>query len=702
MGEVKSVGLFAWVEFEGDLFQVVEIDGPTLTLERRSDGTLREMDVSELFDGAFTSVDDEQGSEDALKAPGLASSAVLDGLSSEEAERVKFLQRHVHEFCFGVPFVYDGSLPTPNPDYYLSVPLKTRLAIKVQELKGTDRPLSVRSLEKYMAAYRRDGVAGLLDGRSHRTVSGVGRADPRLVEILRRRIAAETDRSTGQRKRLINEATIEFKKTFRGEKLKLPSRASMYRLVASLEGGSHAFGSAKARQSKARQPKGTFGGQRPSRPGQLVEIDSSTLDVLAVLPDGTIGKVDVTALVDVATRVPLATVLRPVASKAVDATALLLRAMTPIVDRPGWQDLLEMSRNLLPPEMVPNDHVIMKAAADWPVLVPESITVDRGKVFVGDTFLNATQSLSISVVKAPPRTPTGKGHIERLFGTAITEFAQYLRGYKGISVQNRGVDPAGEALWTIPELQVLLDVWLLAVWQYRPHSSLSHPAAPKRKLSPQEMFQVLAGVAPQSPVRPTRDQFIGTLPRTLRTINHYGINCQGLTYRDPDGRVANLHGRKSGLPVPNSNKYEVRFDPYNLTVIWVWDTHASEWIEVPWVLAGQFSGPFSTDMLKAAKKALTSARSKTPTDLDLLRQLMRIQEDPATKSERRARNRSDGGAGLIPPPEPQPEPEEEESTMEDNDTDSDTAARPTRRKFTPMKHSTAVFKPDAGDSSSSA
>jgi putative transposase len=85
----------------------------------------------------------------------------------------------------------------------------------------------------------------------------------------------------------------------------------------------------------------------PVRPGELMQIDSTALDVLVRLDSGTPGRVDLTAVIDVATRTVTAAVLRP-ATKSVDASLLLARTVTPEPMRPGWADALRMSRSVLP------------------------------------------------------------------------------------------------------------------------------------------------------------------------------------------------------------------------------------------------------------------------------------------------------------------------------------------------------------------
>ena len=135
--------------------------------------------------------------------------------------------------------------------------------------------------------------------------------------------------------------------------------------------------------------------------------------------------------------------------------------------------------------MIRGDDEVRASIAAKPVIVPESITIDRGKVFVGSTFLNACERLQISITKAAPRTPTDKPHVERVFAAINSGFTQYLAGYVGPNVVHRGTSPHEEAVWTLAEVQNLLDLWIVAVWQNKPHPGLRHPAMPKKRPHPQ-------------------------------------------------------------------------------------------------------------------------------------------------------------------------------------------------------------------------
>jgi putative transposase len=65
-----------------------------------------------------------------------------------------------------------------------------------------------------------------------------------------------------------------------------------------------------------------------------MQIDSSPLNIAVRLDNGVIDRVELTWMIDLATRTIPAAVLRP-ATKAVDAALLLARSLTPEPMRPG-------------------------------------------------------------------------------------------------------------------------------------------------------------------------------------------------------------------------------------------------------------------------------------------------------------------------------------------------------------------------------
>jgi putative transposase len=66
----------------------------------------------------------------------------------------------------------------------------------------------------------------------------------------------------------------------------MPSERNFYRLVERIAAGKHTFGSARTRRSLGKQPDDPFAAVTTARPGELMQIDSTPLDVRVILDDG--------------------------------------------------------------------------------------------------------------------------------------------------------------------------------------------------------------------------------------------------------------------------------------------------------------------------------------------------------------------------------------------------------------------------------
>jgi hypothetical protein len=212
--------------------------------------------------------------------------------------------------------------------------------------------------------------------------------------------------STGTRSRLLQRVERLVTERHGEGVVPMPSRATFYRLINSLSEGRHSFGAATSRRSQARRPVAPFTPTMASRPGEIVQIDTTPLDVLAILDDGVTGRVELTIGIDVATRTICAAILRPAGTKAVDAALLLGRMLVPEPMRPGWADALRMSAGLIPHARLMSVDARLEHAAARPVIVPDTIVIGRGRVFVSETFIAACRTLGISVQPARPDTPT--------------------------------------------------------------------------------------------------------------------------------------------------------------------------------------------------------------------------------------------------------------------------------------------------------
>ncbi len=629
-----TVRLFDFIEYDGQAWQVVAQDGTELALRNLGSNRIRKVAVLDLLQDESLLPDD--GSRDTR----LDDLSVLDTVPTPAAERALFVHRHVYEVLHGYPPPWtthldeDAPVHEPNPDYDPANTLESRIEAKVEELRTAGTPLAKRTLKGYLARYRDEGLAGLVDKRTTQPVSRTGTMDPRTVALLKQIIKRQGTISTGSKSRVIGQLRLE--SAAQGLPLDMAD-STLYRIINQVDRASlHTFGNATTRRTQANKPDRSYGAQKPIRPGELVEIDSTPFDVMVVMPDGTVSRPMLVGMIDIATRTVCGARLAPGPTKGVDlAAAVLGRSLTPLEMVPGWSESISLTRSILPAGMIEPDEELHASLAARPIIFPTSITIDRGKDYMSRVFMDACEYLQIDVVRANPRTPTDKPHIERTFAAINSGFTQFLNGYVGQNVVRRGSSPDQEGVITLQQAQDLLDGWLVKVWQNRPHDGLRHPAAPGKTLTPNEMYRALAGVAPTVPRTLTRDDYIALLPRRWNRIQPYGVKVANLRYSAEELRP--YIGQDSGLKGIANGRWEVHFDPWAMNSVFVRDHHQGRWVEAVWQPGQSALAPFSMEVLQAAIKAAQS-RDPHATPLDYLAEINRIQttSGPVTRAEKKA------------------------------------------------------------------
>ncbi|WP_255293173.1 Mu transposase C-terminal domain-containing protein [Streptomyces niveus] len=483
------------------------------------------------------------------------------------AEQARWWEGHILEVLHGLPpDAPDGAVPRPEFDPRQRG-LAERERAKAAELTATGHRTTGSGIKQRRQRYQRDGLVGLADGRSAKKLPDFGQISPLVVEAMRQAIA-ETADAPSRTVRFIIWRTKEIlasREEVGG--IELPTERTLYRLFDKLAVGTHATGSARTRRSLQARPAGPFGEVPAIAPGELMQIDSTPLDVLVRLDDGIAEKVELTALVDIASRSITAAVLRPT-TKAADASALLARSITPETMRPGWPQALRMSRSVLPHRRLLALDERLEQAAARPVIVPETIVCDHGKVFISHNFGASCRFLGVSLQPTHKASPFEKGVIEKTLGSVATLFAQFVAGYTGRSVERRGRHVEDGPLWSLPELQDLLDEWIVTVWQNRPHDALRDPSAPKRAFSPNEKYAMLLESCGYVPAPLSGEDYVELLPERWHAINAYGIRLKRRTYDSPE--LNPLRRRHSGV-AERKGLWEVHYDPYDISRIWVRD-----------------------------------------------------------------------------------------------------------------------------------
>jgi len=575
-----------WVSFDGGEHQVLALAGTAVRLRERA-GTEQVVLAAYLVAAPDFAVLDS-----AAVAPAVEPFGLLDGLPDEALAEARGWERHVVEVETGLPpDTEPGAAPRPGYD-----PATCSVAQRT-ETKAAELGLSARTVERMRARYAQQGLWGLVDRRVVRAREATGRADARLVAVARRVIDAETHTSTGTRGRLIRRVVKAVEDAYGPGVVPLPGRTAFYKLVDALSTGRHTFSSAVTRRQTANRPDGMFTPTFAARPGEQVQIDSTPIDVMVLLESGLPVRADLTIAVDVATRTICAAVLRPVGTKAVDAALLLARMLVPEPMRPGWSTAFRMSASRLPHARLLNVDGRMELAAAKPVIVPDTIVIDGGRVFVSDTFTRACARLGVSVQNCRPGTPTDKGIVEATFDAINTLFCQHVAAYTGSNTQLRGDRVDAQAAWTVADLQDLLDEWLLVGWQARPHDALRDPYFPRRAISPNDKYTALVAAAGYLPLTLSREDYLELLPVAWRAINDYGIRIDYRTYDSPDlGPYRRQHSGVSG----KRGLWEIHQDPYDLAQVFV--RTPDGWVTADWTHLPMISAPFADFTWRHARR----------------------------------------------------------------------------------------------------
>ncbi|WP_236603678.1 Mu transposase C-terminal domain-containing protein [Rhodococcus sp. WAY2] len=612
------------------------------------------------------------GDFEAVSAPAQAPvppSTLLDGLPEAVAAEALWWEQHIVEVLRGIPpQAPAGTRPKPEYDPE-RVSLTRREQAKAAELTGAGRPVTASAITKRRRRYEARGLAGMVDHRIDKPVTAHGRADPLVVEALQQAIAEATQESSRTATYLFWRTGQILEAAHGPGAVRLPSQRSLYRLLEKLSAGKHTTGSARTRRSLADRPDGPFGEADAWAPGEVMQIDSTPLDVLVRLDDGVVGRIDLTGMIDVASRTVTAAVLRPT-TKSVDASVLLARTVTPEPMRPGWSQALAMSRSALPFERLLDIDARMQHAAARPVVIPETIVVDQGKVFISRNFRASCNFLGINFQPVHDASGWEKGHIERMLGSVGTLFAQFVAGYTGFNAERRGRHVEQQAVWSVMELQELLDEWLVAAWQNRPHEGLRDPVHPGRMFSPNEKYAALVETAGYVPVALSADDYVELLPATWRAINAYGVKLSHRTYDDQ--ALNPLRHQRSGM-TNHRDLWEIHYDPYDVSRIWVRNHWKGGWITLFWKHLHRVAAPFGELAWDHTHRALPAATEEEVADAvaDLLKRAHQGPSDSdgrsSAKLSRRDRRVAARTKASSPAAPIQPQPAPRESIDEEPD-----------------------------------
>ena len=515
---------------------------------------------------------------------------LLDELDDDS----RFLIPHLQELVDGRPAI--GT--EPRPEYDSSLSMTARRGSKLLELHRLGHHISESTLKRKLALYKDRGPAGIVDRRSLRSETPLGRADERVLEELSEIMSEATNMSTCTLAKIRRDLKKRLITKHPGEDIAMPSTSSVRRYVNMLDHGRKTTGSAIQRRTIANSPKQQYTARLAILPGHEAQIDSTQLDVLVLGPDGRPIRPTLTVMIDKATRSVIGYSLLPSNANGFEHAILLARCLTPASLRPGpdyhaEHELPEMpwSRYLTPEKRREYD-------THRPYIVPQRIITDNGKDFVSDVFRSACNRYGIDLTEAKPGEPTNKQLVERFFSTVKSMFAENLPGFTGGRTEFRGADPASDDLLDLETVDELLDRWISVVWQNRTHDTLRDPRNPSVKHTPNAMYAAMFDLTGYVPVHVEPEDYVALMPRELRVIHPDGIEFRGRMYDSPHLRPYRGRTNEDGRAL----RTDVFYDPTNPRQVWVCPDRDGNWIICEWTEARGLSRPNHRSILNAAHR----------------------------------------------------------------------------------------------------
>jgi hypothetical protein len=512
----------------------------------------------------------------------------VEDLDAASQERVRIRMAHVLEtetgYRSGSRFWAQPGEPRPEYDPERTT-LTQRRQAKVAELRALNRQdakhlglerISERTLRRMAAELAEQGMAGLSDGRWAPRLRGHASIGPQVAEAIYA-VHAESLHRSKISMRTKERMICQYVREKFGPELVVPHYTTLLKVWKEW------FGPQGARQRYARSAAAVGTGKSRvviSRPGQVIALDTTPLPV-KILDDVFAEpiSVDLTLALDAYSHSLVAFRLTPGSDSSVDVAMLLRDVMLPLPMRPGWGSEMEWPYPGVPAAVVAEfaGHPV----AGRPFFAPETVTSDHGSVYKNHHMVQVARTLGVVVLPARVMRPTDKAACERAFGGIRSLLLEFLLGYSGVDVADRGADPEGDAVWTLTEVEHLLATWIVQVWQNRLLAEYAPAWDPGGQHSPNTLFAATAardGIALQIP---EPELYYRLLPAHFVQIHgNRGVKVGGLWY---DGQVLGPYrGSRSSRSGTHAGKWVVHRDPRDCREVFFDDPADHTWHSLRW------------------------------------------------------------------------------------------------------------------------
>lgn len=499
----------------------------------------------------------------------------------------------------------------PRPEYNpLTTVQRDRLAAKRRELdnefaRRLGVSMSERTMRRLWADIRAGKAFASAAGATASRFSRGRRIHPDVIEatvelIEDQRAASSKSISTlflELRARLLDSHSKEWV----DENLPTTAERTWRRFLDDRWTKSELNGKARTRASNVSAPKGGFRRTNPTRPGQLVLMDTNNLDVLlkGTAIEGAVRGSLVMAM-DAFSRSICAVRVVEQTEKNLDVGFAFLDVARPKQMLPGWPSDARWPFVGIPDAVLDDMGVdLPNGASGMPFVNPEALVTDNGATYRAHKTRDLCRRFGVDLLPARAYTPSDKASIERAFGALRSSLLERLEGYRGSDTSERGKNVDDEVEWTAQRLEDLISLWVVTWWQNHTLDDVKPAWCPEGAWSPNSLYLLGLESSGLAPKVMSTDDYLSVLGSTQVKVHSRGVNVKGLWYDAPV-----LDGRRN-IPAPTgSKKWTVHFDVRDLRQVWFIDEdeniHQLQWVG----MTGDFPA-FSDRHLNALRQRVT-------------------------------------------------------------------------------------------------
>jgi len=422
----------------------------------------------------------------------------------------------------------------------------------------SDSQLISSTIRRWQSQYRKakeiygHGYVGLLP-HYHRKGNRTARMEDAIYQFMNEFIEQHYENPKQRRKQRVYEAFVSACEAHE-PRLTPPSRITFCQEIEKRAGAAQTLKRKGRRAALQKEPfyweLARTTPQHGSRPLEIVHLDHTQLDIELISSLSTLT----TQPLSSNHRTMSQNLGRPWATFMVDAYSRRLLAVYLTFEEPSYRSCM----------------MALRICVQRFGRLPQTLVVDNGVEFHSHYFEQLLAYYVCTKKHRPPAMARFGTVVERLFGTANTQFVHELQGNTQIMRQVRqvtkSVNPKHFAVWTLSELYAALCEWAYEVYDQREHPSLGQ--------SPRDIFAqglVLGGTRNHRCIEDNEVFEILTLPapepsqrkvQAGRGVKIHNIYYWSNAFRDPKIEASNV---------------EVKYDPFDISIAYAFVHH--QWVK---------------------------------------------------------------------------------------------------------------------------